>query len=414
MKIIFLHSNDTSISLDDLTIPKYSLKKITTALTVQAFLKLDKVSGLSLLRRLRSLGCVDLDTFTDAESEYVKNLDSAILISILEKGEAGALERSIGESDLIELFHRFVMINISPPPEIDALNRKLENDLKFSDSIEAKHWLSLYGHKDSLCSYQGFEFASLPNVPPLDDFSPTLQGYVFEQVKALLYIDLIPYGFDNVIDKISIGVCPDAEELKDWQEKEKPIIDRIIKLLDNLRTPEWQRDRDRKPANLPLTLKYRLSSVPYALESEATDAKLEKMVDIWKEFIVEIAKSGLPYHDHLKTVTEEVKSCLRIELEHWVACIFGRIHDNMTLPDFLAIQVAANLFERAGRNYVWDDENDCWEDDDYEQGGNLRIWRWRKNSLETGRKVVKTINNCKCRLSFPSHPLILPNQNKSL
>lgn len=298
--------------------------------------------------------------------------------------------------DLIELFHRFIMTNISPPPEIEALNTKLAKDPEFSGSIEAKHWLSLFGHKDSLYSYQGFEFASLPSERPLDDFSPTLQDYVFEQAKALLYVNPTPDGFDEIMDAISIGVCPDAEDLKDWQEREKPILDRIIKHLDDLRTPEWQRNKDRKPANLPSTLKYRLHNLPYIIEPDATDADLETMVDIWKEFIVEIAKPGLPYHNDLKIVMEEVKGFLHKELEHRVACILGTVHDNMTLPDFLAIQLAYTLFVDAEREYVWDDVNDCWEDDDYEQGGNLRVWRWRKNPLETGREVLKTINNCKC------------------
>lgn len=100
LKIIFLHSNDTSINLDDLPTSKSSLRKIPTSLTVEAFLKLDKDSGLALLRKLRSVGCEDLVAFTDAQSEYTKNLDSAILISILEKGEAGALERTIGKAIL--------------------------------------------------------------------------------------------------------------------------------------------------------------------------------------------------------------------------------------------------------------------------------------------------------------------------
>lgn len=97
LKIIFLHSNDTSIKLDDLTSSKSSLTKVITGLTAEAFLKLDKGSSLSLLRRLRSLGCEDLDVFTDAESDFVKMLDSGSLLSVLEKGEDGALERAIGE-----------------------------------------------------------------------------------------------------------------------------------------------------------------------------------------------------------------------------------------------------------------------------------------------------------------------------
>ena len=49
-------------------------------------------------------------------------------------------------STLMDLYQRWILFNISPPPQIAALNKTLLNDPTLRNLQDSKHWLSLYNH----------------------------------------------------------------------------------------------------------------------------------------------------------------------------------------------------------------------------------------------------------------------------
>src|SRR4051794_26466348 len=64
-------------------------------------------------------------------------------------------------ASFMELYQNFILTNMSPPPSIAALNKRLREDPKLRALQENKHWLSLYDHGSGTYNYNSFNMATL-------------------------------------------------------------------------------------------------------------------------------------------------------------------------------------------------------------------------------------------------------------
>jgi len=247
-------------------------------------------------------------------------------------------------ASLMELYHKFILTNISPPPEVTMLNDKLK-DPTLRDLPEVKHWLSLYGHGPSINCYDGFNLTSLLRQDwlfPQSSITVTLiQNQVFEQAKLLLLTNN-PTAFDMFINTFQPNRYPGTIDTKDWLKNAKPVLQRIISLIDSLRTPEWQRNRKRQPEVLPQTLKYKLWLLPYPT-ADAEEAEFSTFVEAVRGFVSEISQPGKAYHEELPKIHAAVQ---RVVLVHRakVACLLGALKGELGLVDLLCVEIANVLF----------------------------------------------------------------------
>lgn len=90
---------------------------------------------------------------------------------------------------LMDLYHKFILISISPPLEVAKLNEKLQ-DPTLHDLPEVKHWLSLYGHGPNINHYDGLNLVSLLRqdwpYPNSHITATQIQTHVYEQAELLL------------------------------------------------------------------------------------------------------------------------------------------------------------------------------------------------------------------------------------
>lgn len=156
-------------------------------------------------------------------------------------------------ASLMDLYHKFILTNISPPLEVTILSDKLQ-DPTLRDLPEVKHWLSLYGHRRYFASYDGFDLTSLLCTSwlfPKSSITVTqIQTHVFEQAKLLLLTNK-PSEFDMFIITFQPSRYTSTIDCPDSLKNAKPVLQRIISLIDSLRTPEWQRNHKRQPEILP-------------------------------------------------------------------------------------------------------------------------------------------------------------------
>lgn len=164
-------------------------------------------------------------------------------------------------ASLLDLYHRFVLFNISPPEEIVALNKKLEAP-EYRDLQETKHWLSMFGQAPFRHYYQPFELLSAlfrikcyggPSTDPNCITISQVENLAYSQAQALIYY---PDPSQFVLFVSPLKPYPVDPYLR--SQSAKKLLQRIVTFINTLRTPAWQLNQTRNPDVLPDTLKYRI------------------------------------------------------------------------------------------------------------------------------------------------------------
>jgi len=253
---------------------------------------------------------------------------------------------------LLALYQDLVLTNMSPPLEVAALNKKLQEPA-YRDLPETKHWLSLYGHGPDMFTSRNFNMVSFIlrdtryfNKHDRKTRIPQIQDYVFEQAKLLIYLNQ-PAKFEIFMQKFEAGYNYYRNFTSDHLGDAKPVLKRIISFIDSLRTDEWQRNPNRQPEILPQTLNYRLILLPYP-PHEANEQKCLVFAKAVRAFVREICKDGKAYHEDLHTVhTGALKVMDGYKAQ--VACLLGDVEgkEKLGLVDVLCVGIAAEMFVKA-------------------------------------------------------------------
>jgi hypothetical protein len=247
-------------------------------------------------------------------------------------------------ASLMDLYHKFILTNISPPLEVTILSDKLE-DPTLRDLPEVKHWLS---HRPYIASYDGFDLTSLLCTSwqfPKSSITVTqIQTHVFEQAKLLLLTNKLS-AFDMFMITFQPSRYTSTIDSPDSLKNAKPVLQRIISLIDSLRTPEWQRNHKRQPEILPQTLKYELWLLTYPT-ADAEEVELSTFAEAVRRFVREISQPGKVYHEELPEIHAAVKKVLPVHRAQ-VACLLGSLREELGLVDLLCVEIAKALFVSA-------------------------------------------------------------------
>jgi hypothetical protein len=268
-------------------------------------------------------------------------------------------------SSLLELYHRFVMTNLSPSQALRKFRSTLD-DVTLRNLPETRHWTMLYGGRSEqllkvdpyICFLNYLPLALRVEEFPADDSPddirlPQVMEYAFAQAKVLLFQSPMPTLFLYFMEEFqyrSHSFMSEETEIRTFGHG-RLIVQRIITFIESLRTPEWQNDPDRHPAILPPTLKYRLRLLPYppplpTSTSHPDDAKLAAFVQAIAGFAKELYSEDKPYHEEfllLRGAALEVEPYYRAD----VACALGRLDGSRGLEKLLCIEIAQALFESA-------------------------------------------------------------------
>lgn len=258
---------------------------------------------------------------------------------------------------ILDLYQQFFLTNISPSAGLMQLIKKVNGNIELRDSNEGQYWLSLYG--------RGTWIATGPVVSILTKsrkYSVVSDGYqishvqdlVLEQAEALLQLADRSIGHWNAfmaaLEPPVAEHCSEQDR-KAWLMNAKPVILRIIKRIDALRTPAWQRDRNRQPAVLPPVFSLRLWLLDYPQLSQSPDAA-ERCV-IFAQQLVSVLREtidlGLAHHAKLGEIESAASSCLPKD-DIRVACCLGNIEQEDTgrlQESLLRVELADAMLRKA-------------------------------------------------------------------
>ncbi|KAI9662740.1 MAG: hypothetical protein M1831_002783 [Alyxoria varia] len=178
--------------------------------------------------------------------------------------------------------HRWIMTNLTQEQPLLYLSNYFKNSHELNTLPEAHWWLELYHNsKDAAKGGTGrgiFQPRRLVYGSWLA--SKRSDGIALKQVQDMLVEQALAFlGWHDDAElssmqrwmqllkpRVSGGSDSNRDSLNDrkgWERNTRPVIERIVRHVDAIRTPEWQRDVNRRPRTLPDTFAWRLWLLPH-------------------------------------------------------------------------------------------------------------------------------------------------------
>ncbi|RYP13750.1 hypothetical protein DL767_010595 [Monosporascus sp. MG133] len=243
-------------------------------------------------------------------------------------------------------------------PENMRLAEKLVTDKQrpdLKDSNEAKHWL----HQWPLFTVFGTGLNQIiqrlkkppPSIPSDSRPSPQeLGAFVLEVAECMLQQSRIDL-FDSLID--AVGSRLDSKFT--WLANCLPLLEEFIIRIDSLRTDEWQRNPDRKPAELPETLpiKTRILVQKHKPDptEEPSDAALDAFAADVAKLVDEFIDTDVLYHEPWPGLKSSIMGTF--ESRHYVRAALALAAPvpvdrmGLSLAKILRLELADDMLRRA-------------------------------------------------------------------
>jgi hypothetical protein len=176
---------------------------------------------------------------------------------------------------------------------------------------------------------------------------------LFEQAYALLQAPTLSFThWNRFVQRLEPSLHASDHDIPDkkaWLENTKPVIEDIINYIESMRTREWQRNSQRKPAILPTTFNLRLWLLCYPSQPSSKTAP-EKCKDFAEQISVlvnKIAGGNRPYHEEFRLLKSAALKCPTRDCA-LVACYLGDLSRTrlswLTAVDLLRVELADALF----------------------------------------------------------------------
>lgn len=283
------------------------------------------------------------------------------------------LPAEIDGVNMLQMYSDFVFANMNPSTLIMAVNQYILDEAPLRNSNAGQYMLTVYNSGLGAFNYNGsFHVVNLLKTPQNFTTSSAinmLKDFVFQVAQILLdhnddtfgqwnaFIDAFEpklrmtatgSGHEQRIEtQLEIKSSPETERntkvQRAWTENCRPVLIRIIDRIEQLRTPEWQRNPHRVPAVLPPTFAMRLWLLPQPCKDHMTIAAR----DVWQMLTIIVEKAL--YHEEftilksfvLKVVAED-RALLACQLAGLVDDLQDEI-GNYDRIDLLAIDLADEL-----------------------------------------------------------------------
>ncbi|KAF2703838.1 hypothetical protein K504DRAFT_463266 [Pleomassaria siparia CBS 279.74] len=251
------------------------------------------------------------------------------------------------------------IFNISPPPAIKELNKRLDKDAVLQTHHSIKFWHSLTSSAKHRIHFPKYPLAALlakPSALPEETGITTkkVQESFLRIATALVWNDGPRYKVLNAF--VQRHLRPTRFDRK-WLEGQKPIVEAFYMYVETLRTKDWERDAKRQPLVLPDTFPYRLWLLKYPQDDPTTpstngpltpeeEAKCKVLADVLAKTVDQIC--GRIYHVKFERIKQALKTYVTGKYRWAVACYLGNIEKTrlswLTRPDELRVELAAWLF----------------------------------------------------------------------
>ena len=254
----------------------------------------DTISQEVLLPAIEALISEHRKWLTHFAEKYLSGLDISSWPVITPKhrmlSEALQVFRHWLPLELFNKYNSYILFTMRAPEELKEANMRILANDDLRTSSEAEHWSSVFGDStcgtihDSVANTQGNRYRYWLLEPLEGEIRPVdVEKTIVELAKAILESNLSSPDSPAVWHRF-VKMFKDTSETRSCLE---PTFRRILRTVDELRTPEWQANINRFPARLPSTfeqhlwlLKPRLknSHDPGEVLAQQTMAVLEQVV----------------------------------------------------------------------------------------------------------------------------------------
>nr|OQO24152.1 hypothetical protein B0A51_08995 [Rachicladosporium sp. CCFEE 5018] len=254
---------------------------------------------------------------------YVTPVPTNVMLPVELLHQADPVTASITElvaPQAFEQYSSYVMAVLKAPQSLLEFNKWLR-EIKLEDSAEARsHWLSQWGGA-SWSVIHTYEVLDVPKLLRTADWSTTPGTLQLQHAHAheRKVIDIMLRQYDTgaghwrtQLVRHELRPGEGSEAAKNWALHLKPMLEYMLRRVNETRTPEWQQDPQRVPSILPSTFHIRMRLLPHpgdgieGSKAERTERAYE-FADSVSELLEALAKE-CTYHVDYNLLKEHLKN----------------------------------------------------------------------------------------------------------
>ncbi|EGR52467.1 uncharacterized protein TRIREDRAFT_119860 [Trichoderma reesei QM6a] len=250
-----------------------------------------------------------------------------------------------------DLAMEYLLLRTNPPEWLTAITQAVRDNKKLAYTNSGRHWAQMWNSDGdmlmkrllgTICSYlksveEGMERGEITKRAGYQ----SMDSYLLEIAEGVLMQGQLT-KFDAFMENTYSF------------DRNMPVWGRIVERINELRTPAWQADSNRKPAVLPdtLGLKIRMLNLPrWSLSTpEETRAAAARCVEGVVRLLEDIVADQRPYIRSYGTLRQALEAIEpKAELGIALAATTPALDDAsvVTLVDYLRVELAAGLLDKS-------------------------------------------------------------------
>ncbi|CAH0048123.1 unnamed protein product [Clonostachys solani] len=245
----------------------------------------------------------------------------------------------------------YVLFLLNQPKDIREFTTYVQNNRKLASSNTGRHWLHLWSKtsKEALDLGGGWAaemLASWSTISQNDGKTSKISSMAEDFVLRIAEI-AISRGdlalFDDIVSRLPTN-DPEGDQGSAGSGR---VIRKLIKRIDELRTPEWQADHHRRPFALPNTLPLRLRLLDL---SHGNSGAISPFAGMIVQLLREITAGGRLYYDEFEIIRTHIMTTVPKQSALSLAIALGSLDklDSRATPtpaDHLRTRLAAELLD---------------------------------------------------------------------
>ncbi|KAK1243173.1 hypothetical protein MKX07_003801 [Trichoderma sp. CBMAI-0711] len=248
-----------------------------------------------------------------------------------------------------DLTMEYLLLRTNPPEWLAAITQAVRDNKKLASTNSGKHWTQMWNSDgDMLMKRLLFKIRSYLHNVELGMKNGEIQ-------KRQGYQSIASYLFDIADAVLMQGDLAKFEAFMEDSKNDRDswVWGRIVERINELRTPAWQADPNRKPAVLPDTLGLKIRMLDLPKTRPSTPDKVKEVAARCAKGVVklleEIVADQRPYIRSFDTLQKalgkvQLKAELGIEIAATPALDDGSA---VTLVDYLRVELAAGLLDKS-------------------------------------------------------------------
>lgn len=258
---------------------------------------------------------------------------------------------------LLDKLVAYIKFKAEPPEPIRVFNETLDTDPAVRSRQEVEMWFQLYGRLENRATPSWRSLLPFERISHFEEglsatMSPFVTARTYQEAFSAIFRTLLSTdspSYNRLGSFVSTIYESEARKRSCWEDYGRAMIESMIADVQRIRTREWERNKDRKPAVLPDIFFWRLlllscppDDQPDLNPNETCERRCQNFAQQLANVLDEI--SGSMYHEKLLAIKNYVRSNQSALL---TALYLGDVSKTrlswLTIPELLRVDLAAYM-----------------------------------------------------------------------